>query len=50
MGKPDTNGLIKTIIFKERHFHTEPYPTLDPTHVLAPDPVVVADLETKLNL
>jgi len=46
MGKIDMNKLINTIIFKERHFHTKPNPTLDPRLVPTPDPTPVPDLET----
>jgi len=50
MGKLDTNRLINIVIFKERHFHTKPNPTLDTTLVSAPDltpnPTLVLDLET----
>jgi hypothetical protein len=46
MGKPDTNRLINTVIFKERRFHTKPNPTLDLTPVPTPDPTLVPDLET----
>jgi hypothetical protein len=49
MGKPETNRLINIVIFKERHFHMEPNPTLDPTPIPTPDLSLILDLETKVN-
>jgi len=49
MGKLNTDMLINTVIFKEKCFHAEHNPTLDPTLVPTLDPTPDPNLETEPN-